>query len=80
MGAPGAQLVSPTCGSVVEVLVDELHGGLLAVALSAALRRPKHTSLDALAMSLNAGGGNLGTIFSTLTYSVMMAGCVGNVW
>jgi hypothetical protein len=26
-------------------------------------------------MSLNAGGGNLGTIFSTLTYSVMMAVC-----
>jgi hypothetical protein len=34
---------------------------------------PKHTSLEALAMSLNAGGGNLGTIFSTLTYSDMMA-------
>ena len=26
-------------------------------------------------MSLNAGGGNLGRIFSTLTYSVMMAAC-----
>ena len=35
-------------------------------------RQPKHTSFDALAMSPNAGGGNLGTIFSTLTYSVMM--------
>jgi len=30
-------------------------------------------------MSLNAGGGNLGMIFSTLTYSVMLGGLVGDV-
>ena len=35
-------------------------------------RQAKHTSFEALAMSPNAGGGNLGTIFSILTYSVMM--------
>jgi hypothetical protein len=29
--------------------------------------------LEAFAMSLKAGGGNLGMTFSTLTYSVMMA-------
>lgn len=33
----------------------------------------KHTSFEAFAMSAKAGGGNRGTIFSTLTYSVMMA-------
>jgi hypothetical protein len=33
--ARGAQLASPTCGSVVEVLVDELLRGGLAIALPA---------------------------------------------
>jgi hypothetical protein len=36
--------------------------------------------LEALAMSLKAGGGNLGMIFSTLTYSVMMAVWWGMRW
>jgi hypothetical protein len=31
-------------------------------------------------MSLNAGGGNLGMIFSTLTYSVIMAVWWGMRW
>jgi hypothetical protein len=31
-------------------------------------------------MSLNAGGGNLGMIFSTLTYSVMIAVWWGMRW
>lgn len=39
----------------------------------------KHTSLEALAMSLKAGGGNLGTTFSTLTYSDMAAVVEGRV-
>jgi hypothetical protein len=76
-----AQLMSPTCGSVVEVLVDKLRIYQLAIALFDSRWEPKHTSLEAFAMSLKAGGGNLGTIFSTLTYSDMIAvfggGCFG---
>jgi hypothetical protein len=72
-----ATLACRTCGRVVEVLVDKLAIVELAIAQSEGQRAPKHTSLEALAMSLKAGGGNLGTTFSTLTYSDMIAmvGC-----
>jgi hypothetical protein len=49
----------------------------LAIAVTKALWVPKHTSLEAFAMSLKAGGGNLGTIFSTLTYSEDMMAVFG---
>ena len=71
-----------TCGSVVEVLVDELEG--VRVSNGAIVKlvagEPKHTSLEAFAMSLKAGGGTLGMMLSTLTYSGMMAACLGCNW
>jgi hypothetical protein len=71
-----------TCGSVVEVLVDKLEG--VRVSNGAIMKlvagEPKHTSLEAFAMSLKAGGGTLGTRLSTLTYVVMMVVCLGCNW
>ena len=73
-GAGAGQWAAQTCGRVVEVLVDELEGAESAGRSRAAVRgASKHTSFEALAMSLNAGGGNLGTSFSLTTYSVMVA-------
>ena len=70
-----------TCGSVVEVLVDKL--GCVRVSNGAIKKLvaggPKHTSLEALGMSLKAGGGTLETTLS-LMYSAMMVGCMGCNW
>jgi len=62
---------------VVEVLVDELEEVRISNWPWGSdeelwIAGVKHTSLEALAMSLKAGGGNRGTTFSTLTYSAMM--------
>jgi hypothetical protein len=75
-----AQLMSPTCGSVVEVLVDELSGSRVSNCTARDAVGAKHTSLEAFAMSLKAGGGNLGTIFSTLTYSDMIVLVGVRIW
>jgi hypothetical protein len=75
-----AQLMSPTCGSVVEVLVDELSGSRVSNCTARGAVGAKHTSLEAFAMSLKAGGGNLGTIFSTLTYSDMIVLVGVRIW
>lgn len=68
VGVRQSQLERLTGSSVVEVLVDELQDGVVSdcVILELYLGSHKHTSLEALAMSLKAGGGNLGTIFSAM--------------
>lgn len=70
--ATAGQLVRPTCSSVVEVLVDELETRSQQLHHGGALRwSGKHTSLEAFAMSLKAGGGTLATSFCS-TKSAMM--------
>jgi hypothetical protein len=56
---------------VVEVLVDKLEEPESAFVCWRSSAGAKHTSLEDFAMSLNAGGGNFGRTFSTLTYSVV---------
>ena len=60
----------PTCGIVVEVLVDELRDPKSAIVpVCVCGFSPKLTSLEAFAMSLKAGGGAFKTSFSLMTNS-----------
>jgi hypothetical protein len=74
-----AQLMRPTCVGMVKVLADKLEK-MRSQQLYHHLPRARDmwaqlTSFEGFAMSLKAGGGNLGTSFSLTTYSVadMMA-------
>jgi hypothetical protein len=73
--------MSPTCGSVVEVFVDELSSSRVSNCIArGSVGGAQHTSLEAFAMSPKAGGGTLGTSFSTLTYSDMIVLVGVRIW